>query len=79
MGIKKMDSNIGKSKIEFFNRECRNSEHHECEGKWHGLGFEVYCSCFCHHKKGEVLEWVGGPVANTMHDIQPFSLGDTKG
>jgi hypothetical protein len=38
---------------------------------------EVYCSCYCHHKKGEVLESVGGPVANTIRDVQPFSVGDT--
>jgi hypothetical protein len=71
-----MDSNVTASKLEFLNRECKNNEHYECAGKWHGLGFEIYCSCNCHHKKEEALESVGGPAANTIHDIQPFSLGE---
>ena len=35
-------------------------------------------SCNRHHKKGEALESVGKPVANAMHDVQPFFLGDTN-
>jgi hypothetical protein len=73
-----MSSYITISKIEFLNKECKNNEHYKCAGKWQGLGFEVYCSCNCHHKKGEALESVGGPVANTIHDIQSFFLGGAQ-
>jgi hypothetical protein len=80
MGTRKMvSSNITISKLEFLNRECKNNEHYECIGRWQGLGFKIYCSCDCHHKKEEALESVGGPVANAIHDVQPISLGDTQG
>jgi hypothetical protein len=62
--------------VEFRSRDCKNNNHQNCAGSWNGFGFEVYCSCICHHKKGEVLESVGGPVTNTIH-VQPFSVGDT--
>jgi hypothetical protein len=64
--------------VEFRSRDCKNNNHQNCADSWNGFGFEVYCSCYCHHKKEEELESVGGPVANTIHDVQPFSLGDTQ-
>jgi hypothetical protein len=73
--------------IKFTSKDCKSNRHKNCANSWNGFGFEVYCSCYCHHKKedcscychhkiGEALESVGGPVANTIHDVQPFSVGD---
>jgi hypothetical protein len=65
--------------VEFKSKDCKSNNHQNCDSSWNGFGFEVYCSCDCHRKKGEALESVGGPVANAIHDVQPFSLGDTQG
>ena len=62
--------------VEFRSKDCKNNNHQNCAGSWNGFGFEVYCSCYCHYKKGEALESVGGPEANTIQDVQPFSAGD---
>jgi hypothetical protein len=50
--------------VEFRSKDCKNNNHQNCAGSWNGFGFEVYCSCDCHHKKEEALESVGGPVVN---------------
>jgi hypothetical protein len=65
--------------IEFRSKGCKNNNHHHCAGSWNGFGFEVYCSCYCHHKKEEALDSVGRPVANATHEVQSSFLGDTQG
>lgn len=40
--------------IEFVSRECKNYTHKSCMHRWQGLGIQVYCSCYCHKKKGEL-------------------------
>jgi hypothetical protein len=64
--------------VEFRNKDCKNNNHQNCAGSWNGFGFEVYCSCYCHHKKEEVLESVGGPVVDAIHEVQSSFSGDTQ-
>jgi hypothetical protein len=50
--------------IGFLSRECKIGQHHNCCGKWQGLGFEINCDCLCGHKNGWTLDQVEGPRAN---------------
>jgi hypothetical protein len=40
--------------LDFLSRDCKQDKHHECIGKWYGLGFEVICKCKCGHDKKEM-------------------------
>jgi hypothetical protein len=41
--------------IQFCSQHCKSYDHGYCDGKWTGLGLEVYCTCYCHNKEENSL------------------------
>jgi hypothetical protein len=59
--------------LDFVSRDCKSGIHHDCCGKWMGLGFEIICVCKCdHNRKGEASTSGGLPISDAKH-LNQFS------
>jgi hypothetical protein len=64
---------ITSNSLDFLSRDCKSNKHHECIGRWDGLGLEIYCYCSCHNnKKGESIVEVE-VTTNTPRIMQPHT------
>jgi hypothetical protein len=52
--------------IEIMASNCKGStgsRHSICPGTWEGLGFIVKCTCVCHSKKNQAMDWRETPIS----------------
>jgi hypothetical protein len=60
--------------IEFRSRYCRSNVHTRCDGRWHGLGYDIICDCICHKKKDRALVDRCQPSTIPVYELPPLSL-----
>jgi hypothetical protein len=58
--------------IDFSSRDCKLNLHQKCHGKWHGFGFEVFCSCSCHNNGKNALDQVGSQTSNALDSLSSY-------